>query len=74
MDWLNELVFRVWGQGWAPVELRIGPANARTIKARLSGPRLSEGACRREVKAASYHGLSVARTRLGWRATVLLDL
>jgi SHS2 domain-containing protein len=74
VDWVNELIFRVWGEGWVPADVRIESCGSRRVRAVLAGPRLAAGGLAKEVKAASYHGLRVDRRRGRWTATLILDV
>ena len=74
VDWVNELIFRAWTEGWAPMDVRFAPSGARRIRAGLRGPRLRPGDLSSEVKAASYHGLRVSRRGGRWAATLILDV
>lgn len=73
VDWINELVFRVGTEHWAPRRIAFAAAEERRLKASLSGERIS-GELAVEVKAATYHGLEVRRARGLWTATVILDV
>jgi SHS2 domain-containing protein len=79
LAFLNELVFVRDARGWLlrPAELRIetdgGPAR---LAARLVGEAVDPARHRlaTEVKAATAHGLRVARADGGWEANVTLDV
>jgi SHS2 domain-containing protein len=79
LAFLNELVFLRDARGWLlrAVELRIeaGATTAR-LEARLVGEPLDPARHRLagEVKAATAHGLRVARVDGGWEAAVTLDV
>lgn len=69
--WLDELVFAIDAEGFAPVVLRrlsLGPRSVRAIVAGHYGdpPAL--------VKAVTYHRLAFEPTESGYRATVVLDV
>jgi SHS2 domain-containing protein len=70
-EWLGELAFLAETDGFVAdrveaLELDGGRLEA-TVAGRLGNPR-------HLVKAATYHGLSLAPHRAGWRATVVLDV
>lgn len=50
--------------------------DGRTVRGRLRGQTIdpSSHAVERVVKAVTYHGLEVKKTRKGWAARVILDL
>jgi SHS2 domain-containing protein len=79
LAFLNELVFLRDARGWLlrPAELRIDPTpGAARLDARLAGEPLDPARHRlaTDVKAATAHGLRVARLAEGWEATVTLDV
>lgn len=76
VDWLNDLVFLFQGEGvvcrrfafpeWAPTSYRAVAYGEPADPERHSIQDL--------VKAATYHGLSVRKTRAGLEARVILDV
>jgi len=74
--WLNEIIYLV-GEGiffpTGALSLRIDES---AVEATLVGERgsRSDPRLRREVKAATYHDLSVRRTGAGWETRVLFDV
>ncbi len=74
-DWLNELLFQFETRGllFAEFEVRLGAegldAVARGEPADAARHRLSH-----EVKAITYHDLSVKQTADGWEARVIVDI
>jgi SHS2 domain-containing protein len=79
LAFLNELVFVRDARGWLlrAAEVRIdGPPGAARLEARLVGEQLDPARHRlaAEVKAATAHGLRVARVDGGWEAAVTLDV
>lgn len=74
-DWLNELLFRFETRGLLfrefEVHLEAGglTANIRGEFCDRSRHRLAH-----EVKAITYHGLSIEQTDFGWRAELILDI
>ena len=71
---LNELVYLVGAKRWVPAELRVAREETDAIEARLNGSPLGGGQLAREIKAATFGGLHVARSRDGWSATVIVDV
>ncbi len=73
--WLSELLFVVQQRGFRPSGLTIDAVNAGHLGATLCGAFAPEEAAPlREVKAVTYHRLSVVETEDGWKARVFLDL
>lgn len=73
--WLSELIFLVATERWIPGEIDVRKAGERSLSARLRGESFSEKRVpiAREIKAATYHGLTVSRGE-GLSATVILDV
>jgi len=79
LAFLNELVFVRDARGWLlrPGELAIEPADGGVrLVARLVGEPLDRARHRlaADVKAATAHGLRVARDGARWQASVTLDV
>jgi SHS2 domain-containing protein len=77
---LTEALYRFDTEGFVAADGEAGvagePAGPWQLTAQLWGERADRGRhtlCR-EVKAVTYHRLSVSHTDDGWRATILLDL
>jgi protein archease len=74
VDWLRELLFLKETRGFVPVESRFIEISQNAIKARLMG-RLG---CREtggtEVKAVTYHGLSVQKRDGGYVSKIVFDI
>jgi SHS2 domain-containing protein len=74
--WLNEMVYLVAGHVFFPAAVRALSLSEAALEAKLAGvaggpafPRLA-----REVKAATFHDLELARAGDAWRARVLFDV
>ena len=74
--WLNELLYRMETDGTVLGRFTIAGLTHRYVSARVAGePRdRQRHEPRLDVKAATYHGLSVRRHDDGWEATVVLDV
>lgn len=72
VEWLNELVFRSETAKVLYTDLDITHLSDRKLVATIRGTRL--GQLRNPVKAATYHGLSIAERLGGFTATVILDV
>jgi SHS2 domain-containing protein len=72
---LDEVLFSFERDGFLAKEAKVAFEDGR-VHATLRGRRvdLATHPIDRVVKAVTYHGLEVERTKKGWRATVILDL
>jgi SHS2 domain-containing protein len=76
VDWLNDLVYLVEGQGVVCRRIEFPDWAETAYHAVLHGERADADRHRLRgvVKAATYHDLSVSRDRAGWHARVILDV
>lgn len=74
-DWLNELLFRFETRRLLCCEFTV-QLNAQGLEATIRGETCNPSRHRlaHEVKAITYHGLSVEQTDRGWQAELILDL
>ena len=73
--WLNELLFLLETEGICFRDITITNLTDREISASLKGTKLQPDDERGpEIKAATYHQLSISNTGDGWEAHVILDL
>jgi SHS2 domain-containing protein len=74
--WMNELLYLLDVHRFVPRRCRVIELRDTTLVAELFGDTIDPGrhAVRRMVKAATYHGLSLARANSLWEARVILDL
>lgn len=72
VDFLNEMIFLAERHRWIPLELDVLEADERHVTARGRGMVLPEAPS--FVKAATMHGLSLARSSETCEAEVVLDL
>jgi SHS2 domain-containing protein len=72
VDFLNEMIFLAERHRWIPLELDVLEADERHVRARGRGMVLPEPPAL--VKAATMHGLSLARTSGACEAEVVLDV
>ena len=74
--WLNELLYRMETDDIVLGRFTIAGLTHRYVAARAAGePRdRRRHEPRLDVKAATYHGLSLRRGDQGWEATVVLDV
>ncbi|MBW3539847.1 MAG: archease [Planctomycetes bacterium] len=74
-DWLNELLYRFETEGFLPAEFEVS-IGAEGLKAVVRGEAANPARHRmaHEVKAITYHRLSVEQTKGGWRAELIVDI
>ncbi len=74
-DWLNEVLYRFDAEGWLAADFAVRVADDG-LDAELRGEPVDPSRHRldHEVKAITYHGLTVARTPDGWLAEVIVDI
>jgi homoserine kinase len=74
--WLNELLYRIDTDGIVFSSFSVEELTHRYVSARVRGEPLDRQrhGSRLDVKAATYHGLSVRRLEDHWEATVVLDV
>jgi SHS2 domain-containing protein len=72
VEWLNELVFRSEVAKVRFTDFEIVRLSERQLVAAIRGARARE--LRNPVKAATYHGLSIAERAGGFTAKVILDV
>lgn len=76
-DWLAELLYEVEANQVLYDEIEIAGIEPGRLTARLGGGRIDfdRSQVHEEIKAVTYHQLSVAQTADGsWRATVIFDV
>jgi len=75
-DWLQALLVRLQGGGFALSELAVEDVSERALRGWGAGERVDPGRHRfyTEIKGVSYHQLAVRRTATGWWARVILDV
>jgi len=76
VDWLNELVYLHSVGGWLLRRFRVTMDGPTVLKAEVEGERFdtTRHQVRLEVKAATFHRLSLHFEGGEWRAEVILDL
>ncbi len=75
VDWLREILFSNQVRGWILVQSTIEELSGTTLKARLSCRVRPDGEQPDiEIKAVTYHGLSVQKTDQGYCAKILFDI
>ena len=74
--WLSELIFRLSAEGTVFKHNRLQFRNDRTLVAEIEGGAVNfeRSEVFEEIKAVTYHQLSVQHTPDGWMATVIFDV
>jgi SHS2 domain-containing protein len=75
VDWLNEILYQHDSRGAAVRAVRVAEVDDRKVEGTVELDPLSErddeGV---QIKAVTYHQLSVARAHEGWEAVVFFDV
>ncbi len=75
VDWLRELLYRHETQGFILVSAEIEEISETSLRAKLSGRTLGpEEEPEVEIKAVTYHGLSVQKNDAGYAVTIVFDI
>jgi SHS2 domain-containing protein len=75
VDWLRELLFHHQTHDFILVAADIEEISETIVKAKLSGrTRGSEEEPEIEIKAVTYHGLSVQKNDTGYAVTIVFDI
>ena len=74
--WLNELLFLFETRRFIPLVCRMERIGTEGLRATVGGTTFAEGRFRvlREVKAVTYHRLTVRKMNQGWQASLYVDL
>lgn len=76
VHWLSELVYIVQTHRWVFAKIEFSKVSESSLTATLHGEPLREGAHQlgREVKAVTFHRLSISREHDALKANVILDV
>ncbi len=75
VDWLRELLFHHQTRGFILVSVDIKELSETTLRAKLDGrTRGPEEEPEIEIKAVTYHGLSVQKNDSGYAVTIVFDI
>ncbi len=76
VDWLREILFHYHVRGFILVQPHLTGLSENRIEARLSGitARDEQALPGMEIKAVTYHGLSIQKTDEGYCARILFDV
>lgn len=74
--WLNELLYLVYAEELVFAAVRVGRVGPDALEAEVEGERLDPARHQvgEEIKAATYHQLTVERRGEGWFARVIFDV
>jgi SHS2 domain-containing protein len=75
-DWLSSLLHQFLQDGFIAASITIADIDATRVRARLAGEKLDydRHAFETEIKAVTYHQLSVTCENGRWRARVIFDV
>lgn len=76
VNFLREVLYLFNGKGWLMKKCRIKEMTARSLVAQVAGASYSrrKHQIKKEIKAVTYHGLSITKNVRGWKAKVIFDL
>jgi SHS2 domain-containing protein len=76
VDWLNHLLYLFDLDGFLGRDFQVESLTSEGLKARVTGENFDPARhpALTEVKAATFHQLSIVPVEDGWEATVVLDL
>jgi len=75
-DWLRDLLYKFNGDGYLFKKFKVERVSEKGLEAKVGGEKLdlSRHSLKREVKAVTYHGLTVKRRDKRWEAQVIFDI
>jgi len=75
-DWLRDLLYKFNGEGYLLKKFKVEEVSEKGLKAEVGGEKLdlARHSLKREVKAVTYHGLTVKRRDKRWEAQVIFDV
>ncbi|HOW56370.1 MAG TPA: archease [Smithellaceae bacterium] len=76
VNFLREILYLFNGKSWLVKECRIKEMTAHRLVAQVAGERFNrrKHEIKKEIKAVTYHSLSVTKNVRGWKAKVIFDL
>jgi SHS2 domain-containing protein len=72
--WLNELLSLSQSEGMIVTAIGMEELDERSLRATANGESADDYEMKTEIKAATYHRLSVSRSGRGWKAEVIFDV
>ena len=73
INWLNELLSLYSVRGVVFSDFKIKNLASDSLEAIAGGEKASGYKINKEIKAATYHGLQIAKSGNGWKAEVIFD-
>jgi SHS2 domain-containing protein len=76
INFLREVLYLFNGEGWVVIDCQPLKVTNKHIVAQLTGePYIrTKHQVRMEIKAVTYHGLSIKKTTNGWKGRVIFDV
>ena len=76
INWLRELLYHHQVKGMLFKTFEVEEVGETSLRAKVSGQKYDplRHVIKTEIKAATYHGLKVAKTPKGWMAKVIFDV
>lgn len=70
--WLNELLYYHESEGVGFEQIQIEHLDETSLQAKITGALTQQWL--KEIKAVTYHDLSIRETKWGWEVTIVLDV
>lgn len=70
--WLNELLYYHESEGLGFEQIQIEHLDETSLQAQITGAPTQQWV--KEIKAVTYHNLSIRETEWGWEVTIVLDV
>lgn len=70
--WLNELLYYHESEGLGFEQIQIEHLDETSLQAQITGAPTQQWL--KEIKAVTYHNLSIRETEWGWEVTIVLDV
>lgn len=76
INFLREILYFFNGQQWVVTNCHVSEITRKHIVAQLSGEPYNpkKHQVKIEIKAVTYHGLSIKKAKVGWKARVIFDV
>ena len=76
INFLREVLYLFNGEGWVVINCQPLKVTSKYIVAQLTGEPCirTKHQVKMEIKAVTYHGLSIKKTKAGWKGRVIFDV